>query len=630
VRSFLGFASYYRKFVENFATIARPLNDLLAGYENKSKKRPFVWGQQQQKAFETLIDKLCTTPVLAYANYNKPFILHTDASLNGLGAVLYQMQDDNTKRVVAYASRSLKPSEKNYHSSKLEFLALKWSVTEKFHDYLYGVSFEVLTDNNPLTYVKTTAKLDACGLRWEAALSNYDFCIKYRSGKSNIDADVLSRQPHVDTVSVGNNVIRAVLAAHVVDDTPIAATFTDTRHNQTKCQTLSTHDWAHGQNADDVISRVKSFVEGGRFPDIVDYKCQPEAVKKYLRHFKQLHISNGVLYHRTTSEEDRSYQIVLPESARQEIFRALHDDLGHQGRDRTLSLFKERFYWPGMATDVALWVSRCGRCLRSKSPPIIATGLVNIESSYPMELLCIDYLSLEVSKGGYENVLVITDHFTRYAQAFPTKNQTARTTAKVLFENFFVHYGFPEKLHSDRGQNFLSKVIQRLCKIAGVKRTRTTPYHPQGNGQCERFNQTLIKMLRTLESERKSDWKSAISALVHAYNVTKCEVTGYSPYHLMFGRTPRLAIDAVLGILGQRVGGASPSEYMRQLELHLANAYKYANRCALVNADKAKQRYDIRVQEAKLLPGDRCVLRNNGIKGKHKLSDIWSSDVYVI
>jgi hypothetical protein len=98
----------------------------------------------------------------------------------------------------------------------------------------------------------------------------------------------------------------------------------------------------------------------------------------------------------------------------------------------------------------------------------------------------------------------------------------------------------------------------------------------------------------------------------------------------MFGRTPRLAIDAVLGILGQRVGGASPSEYMRQLELHLANAYKYANRCALVNADKAKQRYDIRVQEAKLLPGDRCLLRNNGIKGKHKLSDIWSSDVYVI
>jgi len=314
---------------------------------------------------------------------------------------------------------------------------------------------------------------------------------------------------------------------------------------------------------------------------MVDYKCQPEAVKKYLRHFKQLHI-------------------------------------------------KERFYWPGMATDVALWVSRCGRCLRSKSPPIIATGLVNIESSYPMELLCIDYLSLEVSKGGYENVLVITDHFTRYAQAFPTKNQTARTTAKVLFENFFVHYGFPEKLHSDRGQNFLSKVIQRLCKIAGAKRARTTPYHPQGNGQCERFNQTLIKMLRTLESERKSDWKSAISALVHAYNVTKCEVTGYSPYHLMFGRTPRLAIDAVLGILGQRVGGASPSEYMRQLELHLANAYKYANRCALVNADKAKQRYDIRVQEAKLLPGDRCLLRNNGIKGKHKLSDIWSSDVYVI
>ena len=155
-----------------------------------------------------------------------------------------------------------------------------------------------------------------------------------------------------------------------------------------------------------------------------------------------------------------------------------------------------------------------------------------------MELVCIDYLSLETSKGGFENILVITDHFTRYAQAIPTKNQTARTTARVLFDSFFVHYGFPTTLHSDKAQNFESRVIRHLCRIGGIKKTRTTPYHPIGNGQCERFNQTLLRMLGTLEPSKKSDWKSYVSPLVHAYNATRHESTGFSPFYLMFGRHP--------------------------------------------------------------------------------------------
>ena len=136
--------------------------------------------------------KLSNPPVFAYADYRKSFKLHTDASSSGLGAVLYQQQD-GIDRVIAYASRSLKPSERNYPAHKLEFLALKWAITDKFHDYLYGTSFEVVTDNNPLTYVLTTAKLDATGHRWVAALSNYHFSLTYRSGKLNQDADGLSR-----------------------------------------------------------------------------------------------------------------------------------------------------------------------------------------------------------------------------------------------------------------------------------------------------------------------------------------------------------------------------------------------------------------------------------------------------
>ena len=176
---------------------------------------------------------------------------------------------------------------------------------------------------------------------------------------------------------------------------------------------------------------------------------------------------------------------MLPTTLVETVFKAYHDDLGHQGRDRTTSLIRRRFFWPGMMDDIKQRVRLCGRCIRRKTALTKAAELVNITSSAPMELVCIDFLSLEKSKGGHENILVITDHFSRYAQAIPTRNQKATTTAKVLFENFFLHYGFPAVLHSDKGANFESKVIRKLCEIAGVKKSRTTPYHPMGNRMVE-------------------------------------------------------------------------------------------------------------------------------------------------
>ena len=165
-----------------------------------------------------------------------------------------------------------------------------------------------------------------------------------------------------------------------------------------------------------------------------------------------------------------------------------------------------------------------------------------------MEIVCLDYLSLERTKGSHENILVITDHYSRYAQAIPTRNQTSKTTAWVLFDNFIVHYGFPARIHSDQGQNFESHLIKELCQSARVEKSRTTPYHPKGNGQVIRFDKTLLKMLGTLEEYQKSDWKSHVPTLVHAYNATFHNSTGFSPYFIMFGRHPRLAIDAFLGI----------------------------------------------------------------------------------
>ena len=153
------------------------------------------WDEDCETAF-LLLKRLCTeAPILTYADYTKPFKVHTNASEVGLGAILYQIKDDRTDKVIAYANHSLKKSERKYHSSKLEFLALKWAITDQFHEYLYGGTFEVHSDNNPLTYVLTTTKLDATGQRWVASLANYNFTITYHSGKHNITADALSRVP---------------------------------------------------------------------------------------------------------------------------------------------------------------------------------------------------------------------------------------------------------------------------------------------------------------------------------------------------------------------------------------------------------------------------------------------------
>ena len=210
LRSFLGFIGYYRRFIKDFSRKVKPLNELTSGYPPTRKnlnvknrgqyhnpKEPFGsrWAIACQQAFELMIKELTSAPVLAFANPQLPYRVNTDASTTGLGAALYQEQDGNL-RVVAYASRGLSRSESRYPAHKLEFLALKWAVTEKFQDYLYGSSFTVVTDSNPLTYVLSTARLDATSYRWLAALSTYNFKLLYRAGKQNNDADGLSRRPH--------------------------------------------------------------------------------------------------------------------------------------------------------------------------------------------------------------------------------------------------------------------------------------------------------------------------------------------------------------------------------------------------------------------------------------------------
>ena len=438
VQGFLGFTSFYRRFIRNFAKIAKPLHEVTLGGEhvrlktkNAVRYPPLKWGDQQQTAFEELKKACCDTPILGFADYSKPFVLHTDASGDGLGAVLSQEQD-GLSRVVAYASRSLSKSEKNYPAHKLEFLAFKWAVTEKFHEYLYGNTFSVVTDNNPLTYVLRNAKLDATGHRWVAQLANYNFTISYAPGSTNHVADALSRIKWPDVTS---DVINQLLQAHLDQVTPVEsfcyshlALPDDLEQELEMSQTIH---WAVEQDQDPDIGTVKKILS----KKLVEGDLSLGA-KKLMKEKKSLELIDDKLVRKRICSGDVQYQLVVPNAYREVALKFVHDKMGHLGRDRTLELLRERYYWVGMQQSVIDYVTRCGRCIRRKDLHPQRASLVNTTTTQPMELVCIDFLKLEKSKGGIENVLVVTDHFTKYAQAYPTCKQTARTTAKTLFISF--------------------------------------------------------------------------------------------------------------------------------------------------------------------------------------------------
>ncbi|KAL1279980.1 hypothetical protein QQF64_014580 [Cirrhinus molitorella] len=200
-----------------------------------------------------------------------------------------------------------------------------------------------------------------------------------------------------------------------------------------------------------------------------------------------------------------------------------------------------------MSSSVQENIKTCERCVRRKAFPEKAAEMVSIKTTRPLELVCMDFLSLEPDKSNTKDILVITDHFTKYAVAVPTRNQKAQTVARCLWENFLVHYGFPERLHSDQGTDFESRLIKELCHIVGTRKVRTTPYHLRRN-PVEIFNRTLLQMLGTLGNKKKSCWKEFVKPLVHAYNCMRNDVTGYTPYELMFGRQPRLPVDLAFGL----------------------------------------------------------------------------------
>ena len=643
VRRFTGLTNYYRKFVHGYARVARPLHNLVSGKNAKKKRSVVEWTEDCEQSFDQL-KRLCSdTPVLAYPDYKQKFKLYTDASESGLGAVLAQIKEDGLERPVAYASRTLSKSERNYDAHKLEFLALKWAITDHFHEYLYGGTFDVYTDNNPLTYILTSAKLDATGQRWVASLGPYNFSLHYNPGRQNTVADSLSRIPWENVEfhdEVDYNVVKAVIhkgESNVSPNIEPELIFDDQKIYMKQLVAdlagkLTKQQWKKEQMDDPEIGPVIRLVDQKKHLQYKATKDDNPGVKIILHFRDDLKSVDGLLYRRWLYRNEVSYlQFLLPVSYRKKTVVACHDQFGHLGMDKTLVLLQERFFWPRMNDDVRTHIRSCKRCLRFKQKPE-KEGMSSFETSYPMEIVHMDYLVIGAKKNPNKdiNVLVVTDHFTRYAQVFVTTSQTALVVAQTLYKDYLVHYGWPEKLHSDQGSNFESNVIKELCTIAQVQKICTTPYNPKGNAQCEKFNRTLLSMLGTLEPGDKAKWQQWVPTLTHAYNCTRCESTGFSPYYLMFGRMPRLPIDIEYGVTQPELIERSRQNYARKLRAHLNWAFQVAKDTNEKESKRQKLYYDRKMRCQKLVVGDFVLVKETSSSGNYKINDKWELNPYTV
>ncbi|VDI67125.1 Hypothetical predicted protein [Mytilus galloprovincialis] len=276
-------------------------------------------------------------------------------------------------------------------------------------------------------------------------------------------------------------------------------------------------------------------------------------------------------------------------------------------------------------TEIADYCDTCERCKVGKLGRTVKTTFKSVLAKRPLEIVAIDFTVLERGVGGLENVLVITDIFTKYTQAIPTRDQKAKTVARILLKEWIIRFGAPQRLHSDQGRSFENEIIHELCKIYGVKKTKTLPYYPEGNSVCERFNRTMQNLLRT--TDKKSRWPELLPELVYAYNCTPHSTTGYSPYFLFFGREPTIPLDQLLGT--EQEVTFEKEEWITEHFNNLKQAFEFAADRTEKQALSRQTTLNKKVDNKELPVGSRVFLRNHP-KGRAKIQDAWNSKPFRI
>ena len=542
LRSFLGLASYYRRSVPNFAKVAGALHALT------KKGVPFVWTGQCRTAFEELKALLMSSPVLAYPDFKKPFVLETDASIAGLGAVLSQRQEDGSTRSIAYASRSLLKHERNYGITEMEGLGVVWGV-KHFRPYLYGHACEVYTDHEALKSLLNTPQPSGKLARWGMAIQELNLSIKHRSGSTNANADALSRSPLPTSDRDPDNSPEKVVAAVEAEGSTLPML----------------------QKQDPELSPVFTYLETGVLPPD-DKLARTVALTS-----SQYLIQDGALYR---VETDSTLRVIPPAGFRKRLFQQAHGGTfgAHLGDAKVHSELRKHYWWSGMRADITRWSKECLICATHTTGRAVRPPLTPIAVVGPFDRVGVDVVQLPRSRRGHQYAVVFVDYLTKWPEVFPVADQSAATIATLLVEEIVSRHGVPAEVLSDRGRSFLSSLMAEVRKLLGIHQVNTTAYHPQTDGLVERFNRTLISMLAKTVERGGKDWDEHLPFVLFAYRASEQQSTCESPFFLLYGRDPRLPTDAALCPSKARAT-VDLREYGAELVAKMAGAWGQAQKC---------------------------------------------------
>ena len=559
LRSFMGTVGYYRQYIEDFAEVSSPLTLLTC------KGQDWVWSCDQEQAFQRLKQNLVTAPVLHYPDPNLTYILDTDASASGVGAVLSQ-EKDGMEGVIAFYSRRLNDAEKNYCVTRRELLAVIKAV-KHFRPYLYGRPFRLRTDHASLIWLCKRTEPTSQVARWLETLAEFSYSIEHRAGSKHGNADGLSRRPcaeckqckHIEERDGGPT--KDELAALISDGQTfewqqgkLNVSYDMVPETRGKAS-QAVHTVSLTGNTEELVRMQKQ----GYGPVALTYEAvsagkdiDPEELQRGSDELRRLERKTGSMYIDSTKllklvlpkggSGENKHVTIAPSEVRNKLVWDCHS-LVHSGTTRTLARLSLDWYWPGMARDVKQAVLTCEVCQAAKHGTAQrCAGKRRLYAGRPWQTVAVDLVGpMPLSDRGNSWILVVSDHFTRWSDALAIPDGTAAVVARVLDERLFCYFGLPEQIHSDQGSQFESLLMEELCRMWKVNKTHTTPYNPKGNGVVERNNRSLGESLRALLlGASQTEWDDLLPHIMRVHRALPSTSTGETPNMLMLGRELRI------------------------------------------------------------------------------------------
>ena len=577
VQAFLGLTGYYRRFIQNYAKISEPLLKQIRNRKNgQNTNHHIVWNDDCEEAFIELKQKLINSPVMNTPNFQHPFILELDASAYGLGAILVQEYDGN-KFVIAYASRTLSPAERNYSATEREALAIVWA-TKHFRPYIEGMEILIRTDCQALQWLKESKDVSGRLARWAMQLAAFQIKeIKYRPGTVNTNSDSLSRYPQ-----------------------PMSPT--DIECEVTAIDTV-VNIWENTNILDDIQEEQK---KDKKLKSIID-RLTTNPTPSFSSNRSPYILVNGLLYKIRKAIKNQDHRIisnkhllVIPTSMQNKLITWAHDHpmAGHAGRIKTTHRLTSRVYWVTLRKDVYKYVQQCLLCQQFKynNQPLSMPMQLHMVTE-PWHTIGIDIMGpFPITQRQKQFLLVVVDYFTRWVEIFPLRTTTANVIANVITNEVFCRYGMPTFILSDNGPQFIAELFAETCRTLGIRQKFTATYHPQTN-MTERVNRTLKQQIRIYAAQNHKSWDEEIQKLAFAIRTSVNETTGETPAFLNFGRDLKIPLDL---IIGEETRGSPPDlptngviqQYKTYLIDKLKTAYNIAREYAEVQKLQQKNQYD--------------------------------------